>query len=47
MAYGKYSENIFTIVPDGETEESTTHDTLGKDKISLDKVYNKSIKLLN
>ena len=47
MAYGKYSKNIFTIVPDGETEESTTHDTLGKDKISLDKVYNKSIKLLN
>ena len=47
MAYGKYSKNIFTIVPDGETEESTTHDTLGKDKISLDKVYNKAIKLLN
>ena len=47
MAYGKYSKNIFTIVPDGETEESTTHDTLGKEKISFEKVYSKSIELLS
>ena len=47
MAYGKYSKNISIIIPDGETEESTTHDTLGKEKISFDKVYAKTLKLLN
>ena len=47
LAYGKYSENIIAIIPEGETEESTTHDTLGKDKISFDKVYNKCIELLS
>ena len=35
QAYGKYSENIDIVVPEGETEETTTHDTLGSDKISL------------
>jgi len=47
QAYGKYSKNIEVIVPEGETEMSTTHDTLGKDKISFDKVYNKCIELLS
>ena len=47
MAYGKYSKYISIVVPEGETEESTTHDTLGKDKISFEKVLNKSIELLN
>ena len=47
QAYGKYSKNIEIIVPEGETEETTTHDTLGADKISFEKVFNNSIKLLN
>jgi len=47
QAYGKYSKNINIIVPEGETEESTTHDTLGADKISFEKVFDKSIELLN
>ena len=47
QAYGKYSKNINIIVPEGETEESTTHDTLGADKISFEKVFEKSIELLN
>jgi len=47
QAYGKYSKNIEVIVPEGETEETTTHDTLGADKISFEKVFNNSIKLLN
>ena len=47
QAYGKYSKNIEVIVPEGETEETTTHDTLGADKISFKKVFNVSIKLLN
>ena len=40
------SKNINVIIPEGETEETTTHDTLGADKISFDKVYNKCIELL-
>ncbi len=47
QAYGKYSKNIEVIVPEGETEETTTHDTLGAEKISLEKVFKKSIELLN
>ena len=47
QAYGKYSNNINVIIPEGETEETTTHDTLGADKISFEKVFNKSIELLN
>ena len=47
QSYGKYSENISVIIPEGETEESTTHDTLGKEKINFEEVLNKSIELLN
>ena len=46
-AYGKYSNNINVIIPEGETEETTTHDTLGSEKISFEKVFNKSIELLS
>ena len=45
-AYGKYSKNISVIVPEGETEETTTHNTLGKDKINFEKVLNKSLETL-
>ena len=31
-------KNIDVIVPEGETEETTTHDTLGTDKIPFEKV---------
>ena len=47
MAYGKYSKYISIIVPEGETEETTTHDTLGKEKISFEKVFTKTLELLN
>ena len=47
QAYGKYSKHIEVIVPEGETDETTTHDTLGADKISFEKVFDKSIELLN
>ena len=47
QAYGKYSKNIEVVVPEGETEESTTHDTLGSNKISFEKVFNKSVNLLS
>ena len=47
VAYGKYSKNISVIVPEGETEETTSHNTLGKDKLSFKKIFEKSIDLLN
>ena len=45
LAYGRYSKNMFTIEPEGE-KETTTHDTLGKDRVSFDEVFSESIKLL-
>ena len=47
QAYGKYSKNISIILPEGETEKSTTHNTLGEKKISFEKVLNKSLELLS
>ena len=46
MAYGRYSSRMITVEPEGEND-STTHDTLGKDKISFNKVLSEAIKLLN
>ena len=46
MAYGRYSSRMITIEPEGEND-STTHDTLGKDRISFNKVLSEAIKLLN
>jgi len=46
LAYGRYSPRMFTIEPEGE-ENTTTHDTLGKNKISFNKVLDEAIRLLN
>jgi heptosyltransferase-2 len=46
-AYGSYSSKMITVEPEGVIKGTTTHDTLGKDKISFDEVYNKSIQMLN
>ncbi len=45
LAYGRYSKNMITIEPEGEFE-TTTHDTLGKDKISFEEVLKEALKLL-
>ena len=47
MAYGKYSKYISVQIPEGETEETTTHNTLGGNNISFEKVYTKVLELLN
>ena len=47
QAYGTYSKNIYLVVPEGKTEKTTTHDTLGKEKIVFENVLNKSLELLN
>jgi len=46
-AYGLWNPNIKTIVPNGETIESTSHNTRGKDKISFDEVLEKSLELVS
>ena len=44
LAYGVYSKNISIVVPDGETIESTGHNTRGK--ISFVEVLKKSLELI-
>ena len=46
-AYGSYSSKMTTVEPEGVIKGTTTHDTLGKDKISFDEVYKKSLEMLN
>ncbi len=45
MAYGKYSSKMIVVEPEGE-KDTTTHDTLGKDKISFEEVLDKVKKTL-
>ncbi len=37
LMYGSYSPNMYPIIPDGE--KTVTHDTLGKEKISPEKIF--------
>ena len=46
-AYGSYSSKMFTIEPEGIPKGTTTHNTLGKDKISFDEVCKRSIEILS
>ena len=46
-AYGSYTNKMITIEPEGIEIGTTTHNTLGKDKISFKKVLNKSLLLLD
>ena len=46
-AYGSYSSKMVSVEPEGVVKGTTTHDTLGKNKISFDEVYNLSIQMLN
>jgi len=45
MAYGKYSSRITVVEPEGE-KNTTTHDTMGKDKISFEEVLSKANQIL-
>jgi heptosyltransferase-2 len=45
LIYGSYSSKMHPIIPDGETD--VTHNTMGKDKINPDKIFEKLIKILN
>ena len=45
MMYGNYSSKMYPIIPDGET--SVSHNTLGKDKINPNKIFDKLLSILN
>ena len=45
LIYGSYSSKMYPIIPDGEN--TVSHDTLGKDKINPDKIFNKLISIIN
>ena len=44
LIYGSYNKNMYPILPEGE--DRVTHDTLGKDKINPEEIYNKFEELL-
>ena len=45
LIYGNYSPRMYPVIPDGEI--TVTHDTLGKDKINPDKIFDQLKKILN
>ncbi|MBD1155441.1 hypothetical protein IDG97_02880, partial [Pelagibacterales bacterium SAG-MED18] len=44
LIYGSYSTNMYPVIPDGE--QTVTHNTLGKDKINPEKIFNKLMSIL-
>tara|TARA_B100001057_G_scaffold82146_1_gene77664 strand:- start:117 stop:1079 length:963 start_codon:yes stop_codon:yes gene_type:complete len=45
LIYGNYSSKMFPIIPDGE--KTVSHDTLGKERISPQKIFDKIIEIIN
>ena len=45
LIYGSYNSNMYPVIPDGET--TVRHDTLGKDKINPEKIYDKFVSIIN
>ena len=45
LLYVNYSPRMYPIIPDGEN--TVTHNTLGKDKINPDKIFDQLRKILN
>ena len=45
LIYGSYNSNMFPIIPDGE--KTVNHDTLGKEKINPQKIFDKIIEIIN
>jgi|TARA_B110000444_G_scaffold258286_1_gene298803 heptosyltransferase II len=45
LVYGNYSSKMFPIIPDGE--KTVTHNTLAKEKINPNKIFDKIIEILN
>ena len=45
LIYGNYSSNMFPILPDGEV--TVSHNTMGKEKINSEKIFNKLVEIIN
>ena len=45
LIYGNYSSKMYPIIPDGE--ETVSHNTLGKEKINSQKIFDKIIEITN
>ena len=45
LIYGNYSTKMFPIIPDGK--ETVSHNTLGKEKISSKKIFDKVVEIIN
>ena len=45
LIYGSYNSKMYPIIPDGET--TVKHNTLGKDKINPDKIFDKFVSIIN
>ena len=45
LIYGSYNSKMYPIIPDGET--TVSHNTLGKDKINPDKIFDKFKSIIN
>ena len=45
IIYGSYSSKMFPVIPDGE--KTVAHDTLGKDRINPEKIFEKFLSILN
>jgi len=45
LIYGNYSSKMFPIIPDGE--ETVVHNTMGKDRINPQKIFDKIVELIN
>ena len=45
LIYGNYTSRMYPIIPDGEN--TVTHNTLGKEKINPDKIFDQLKKILN
>ena len=45
LLYGDYSTNMYPIIPDGEN--TVTHNTLGKERINPNKIFEQFNKILN
>jgi len=45
LIYGNYSSKMFPIIPEGE--KTVSHNTLGKERISPQKIFEKVIEIIN
>ena len=45
LIYGNYSSKMFPVIPEGE--DTVSHNTLGKEKINSQEIFNKITKIYN